>query len=294
LVKPFIQVRPATLGLTPAGRKIEALRDKLGPESIATVEGAGPASTGGASSGGGGASGNPSGAQGLVDGGQGAGQPPANSANAANDCVGAAGEGLKNPSGHAESRGGRQRERAERARARAEVRELIREITRDVGWAPGLRVNSFRYENGVLVGESTEGDPATVINGSRGATIIIEDESADITTSHVYARNPIGVTRDRTQIAYGPNSSEPGTVQTILGPRNTITQTRPGGSPDSQPTEDASAGTACGEAAVRREQEEAERRNQPATLRFPDPGPNAPDLVIVEHKNPRRAMKPTT
>ena len=214
LVKPLIQVPPAALGLTPAGRKIEALRDKLGLESIATVEGAGSAPVSRGPSRGGSGSGNADGAQGLLDPGQGAGQP-ANSANAANDCVGAAGEGLRNPSGQAESRGARQR-------ARAEVRELIRDIERNATWSPGLRVSSFRYENGVLRGRSAEGHDVTIVNGSEGAVIIVGNESADETTSYFYDRTPVGLVHNRTEIAYGPDSSEPGTVQTDYPPGNTI------------------------------------------------------------------------
>ena len=287
LVKPLIQVPPAALGLTPAGRKIEALRDKLGLESIATVEGAGSAPVSRGPSRGGSGSGNADGAQGLLDPGQGAGQP-ANSANAANDCVGAAGEGLRNPSGQAESRGARQR-------GRAEVRELIRDIERNATWSPGLRVSSFRYENGVLRGRSAEGHDVTIVNGSEGAVIIVGNESADETTSYFYDRTPVGLVHNRTEIAYGPDSSEPGTVQTDYPPGNTIsrtggntiTQTRHRGSEDSQPAEGADAGAACGEAAVRHKQDEAERRRTPTAVRFRDPGPNIPDGVTAEPWNPR-------
>jgi hypothetical protein len=269
---PLIQVPAADLGLTPASRKIEALRNKLGLESVAAVEGAGSAepSTGG----------NPpadaQGGAGLVDSGSEAGPP-----DPAGDCIGAAAEGLPNPRGSAESGSGR---RVPTPRVNA----LLRDIAEGAGWAPGLRPNSFRNEGGVWHGRSTEGHEADVIQGSSGITIAIYDRDEDTTTRYVYDRNEAGdVKLDHTEIEHGPDSSEPGMVETQYpdqssGHGNTITHHSP---PDSQPVDGASDGAACGEAAVRNEKQEAERnRNDPT--RFRDPGPDGPSGVVTRPDDP--------
>jgi hypothetical protein len=269
---PLIQVPAADLGLTPAGRKIEALRNKLGLESVAAVEGAGPAepSTGGNSP-----SGAP-GAAGMVD-----SSSETGSTDPAGDCIGAAAEGLPNPRGNAETGSGR---RVPTPR----VDRLMRDIANDVGWAPALRPNSFHNDHGVWHGESNQGEDVDIIQGSAGTTIAIYNRAEDTTTRYVYDRNEAGDMKlNRTEIEHGPNSSEPGMVETQYpdqssGHGNTITGHSP---PDSQPAEDDPTGAACGEAAVRYEKQEAERnRNNP--IRFRDPGPDGPSGVVTKPDDP--------
>jgi hypothetical protein len=280
LVIPPMQIPAVNLDSTPAGTKIEALRHKLGLESIAAVQGAGAAPTGQAPAGGGSPSGGASGAAGLVNEGQGPGQPTG-STNSAADCIGEAGEGLPDPRGNVETGSGRHV-------PTPRINALMRDIAEDVGWAPALRPNSFHNDHGVWHGQSSEGHETDIVRGSSAITIIVRDRTTDRTTRYVYDRNPDGhVKLNHTDIEYGPDSSDPGMTDTSYpdtdpGHGNTITPNRP---QDSQPVEGASTGGACGEAAIRHKREEAERRRN-AVTRFRDPPPGGPSGVIVEPNDP--------
>ena len=281
-ITPPVQGPAVDLGMTPAGKKIEALRDKLGLESIAAVEGAGPAS-GGQTSSPSRASGGASSTPGQAEPGQGSGQRPARAASSAGECMDEAGAGLPNPRGKAETG-----HRVPSSR----IHGLMRDIAEGAGWAPALRPDSFRSDHGVWHGESNEGDDVDVIRGSRGITIIVYNQPGVRTTRYVYDRSEAGdVKLNRTETEYGPDSSDSGLVETQYpdpspGHGNTITRTRHSGSQDSQPAEGASDGPACGEAAVRHEQAEAERkRNEP--IRFRDPKPGGQNGVIIKPANLR-------